>query len=69
MDKHETVFEIIIPKDLRQGIINNSKEGYSFKFGKVFDQEASQEQVFNEVAAPVVESCIDGYNGTIFAYG
>ena len=35
----------------------------------MFDQEASQEEVFDHVAGPVVNSCLDGFNGTIFAYG
>lgn len=29
----------------------------------------SQESVFNNIAKEVTESCIQGYNGTIFAYG
>ncbi|XP_056596432.1 kinesin-like protein KIF15-A isoform X2 [Triplophysa dalaica] len=29
----------------------------------------SQEEVFSSVAKNIVESCINGYNGTIFAYG
>ena len=32
-------------------------------------EHATQEDVFRKVAQPVVESCLDGYNGTIFAYG
>ena len=28
-----------------------------------------QERVFEEVARDVVDSCFEGYNGTIFAYG
>lgn len=28
-----------------------------------------QETVFNTIAKDVIESCFDGYNGTIFAYG
>lgn len=31
--------------------------------------EAKQEQVFDTIAKDVVDSVIDGYNGTIFAYG
>ena len=50
-------------------MVNNNRDAYSFKFTKLFDQEATQDDVFAEVAAPVIESCIDGYNGTIFAYG
>lgn len=28
-----------------------------------------QESVFDKIAKDVVDSCFDGYNGTIFAYG
>jgi hypothetical protein len=28
-----------------------------------------QETVFDKIAKDVVDSCFDGYNGTIFAYG
>lgn len=46
--------EFTIPKDLRQGIVNNHKESYRFKFTEVFDQESSQQEVFERVAQPVV---------------
>jgi len=36
-DPDEKVLEVIVPRDLRQGIINNVKENYAFKFSKVFD--------------------------------
>ncbi len=38
-------------------------------FTCVLPPTASQEDVFDTVARPVIESCLDGYNGTIFAYG
>ena len=31
--------------------------------------ESDQEQIFNETAKPILESVMQGYNGTIFAYG
>jgi kinesin family member 6/9 len=31
--------------------------------------QTSQEEIFKEIAQPVVDSVIEGYNGTIFAYG
>jgi kinesin family protein 6/9 len=31
--------------------------------------ETKQAEVFNEVAKDVIDSALDGYNGTIFAYG
>lgn len=38
-------------------------------FDRVFDQESSQEEVFEAVGRPVVEDVLEGYNGTLFAYG
>ena len=35
----------------------------------VLDRDASQEDVFERVAQPVIESVMSGFNGTIFAYG
>lgn len=37
---------------------------YSFKFEKVFTEEASQEDIFKEIGPPVIDFCLDGYNGT-----
>ncbi|KAG6503848.1 hypothetical protein ZIOFF_036172 [Zingiber officinale] len=41
----------------------------SYKFDEVFTQSASQRRVYEAVAKPVVESVLDGYNGTVMAYG
>ena len=41
----------------------------AFAFDAVFGPETSQRQVYDACAAPVVESVLAGYNGTIFAYG
>jgi kinesin family protein 6/9 len=35
----------------------------------MFDMDAKQEKIFDKVAKDVVDSAINGYNGTIFAYG
>jgi hypothetical protein len=32
-------------------------------------QQITNEEIFNEVGKPVVESVLDGYNGTVLAYG
>lgn len=42
---------------------------YEFTFDKIFGPETSQKEVFNFAASSVVESVMNGYNGTIFAYG
>ncbi|XP_025915618.1 kinesin-like protein KIF6 [Apteryx rowi] len=61
--------EIIVPRDLADGFVNNKRESYKFKFQKIFDQEAKQDVVFDSIAKPVAECALAGYNGTIFAYG
>ncbi|NP_796026.2 kinesin-like protein KIF6 [Mus musculus] len=61
--------EIVLPRDLADGFVNNKRESYKFKFQRIFDQEAKQEIIFEIIAKPVAESTLAGYNGTIFAYG
>lgn len=41
----------------------------TFKFSRIFDQDASQEEVFDDVARHMTDKFLSGYNGTIFAYG
>jgi len=40
-----------------------------FTFDHVFGPEASQEDVYEECVAPLVEATFDGVNGTLLAYG
>ncbi|KAI6073824.1 Kinesin-like protein KIF17 isoform X1 [Aix galericulata] len=40
-----------------------------FAFDGAYRQEHGTEQIYNEVAYPLVEGVTEGYNGTIFAYG
>nr|XP_025971515.1 kinesin-like protein KIF17 isoform X1 [Dromaius novaehollandiae] len=40
-----------------------------FTFDGAYDREHSTEQIYNEIAYPLVEGVTEGYNGTIFAYG
>eukprot|EP00047_Mylnosiga_fluctuans_P024708 m.168525 g.168525 ORF g.168525 m.168525 type:complete len:760 (-) comp9910_c1_seq9:718-2997(-) len=40
-----------------------------FTFDTVFDHNSIQADVYNQTARPIVESVLEGYNGTIFAYG
>ena len=48
---------------------NNIKDVKNFTFDYTYDIGAAQEQIFKETALPILESVMDGYNGTIFAYG
>lgn len=35
----------------------------------MFGPDSTQLDVYNRVARPIVENVLEGYNGTIFAYG
>lgn len=48
---------------------NEKKNEFDFNFDKIFGGISSQEEVFNSVALPVINGLINGYNGTILAYG
>ena len=41
----------------------------AFTFDAVFGDNCTQRHIYNVCASPVVEAVLDGYNGTIFAYG
>uniref|UniRef100_A0A8C8APW1 Kinesin family member 15 n=1 Tax=Otus sunia TaxID=257818 RepID=A0A8C8APW1_9STRI len=49
--------------------LHSKPEPKIFTFDYVADMESTQESVFSSVAKNIVESCMNGYNGTIFAYG
>eukprot|EP01116_Phalansterium_solitarium_P010839 TRINITY_DN261_c0_g3_i1.p1 TRINITY_DN261_c0_g3~~TRINITY_DN261_c0_g3_i1.p1 ORF type:complete len:670 (-),score=260.08 TRINITY_DN261_c0_g3_i1:258-2267(-) len=55
------ICSIINPKD--------PKERKDFTFDSVFDWESEQGPVYAEVGFPLVKNVLDGFNGTIFAYG
>ena len=46
----------------------NVKDSWSWKFDAVL-HNSSQEATYNEVVLPVVQSVLQGYNGTIMCYG
>ena len=61
--------EVRVPEDAAQGFVNNRRCHWKFAFNGVLDRDCSQEDVFERVAQPVIESVMSGFNGTIFAYG
>ena len=40
-----------------------------FTFDCVYDENTHQKDIFDETAFPIIENILEGYNGTIFAYG
>jgi len=40
-----------------------------FTFDGIYDQSSTQLQLYRETFADLVDSVLNGFNGTIFAYG
>ncbi|KAG6579971.1 kinesin-like protein KIF6 [Phytophthora cinnamomi] len=68
-DEDTNMMKYDIPKDVAAGLINNSRTTYKFRFDSVIGMEAKQEEVFDRVGRPCVESALNGFNSTVFAYG
>ena len=64
---------VTIDSKTNQVILNKpsdpSEVPKAFAYDAVYDWNSNQRAVYDESAFPLVESVIEGYNGTIFAYG
>ncbi|XP_071334449.1 centromere-associated protein E isoform X3 [Trachinotus anak] len=49
--------------------IDDGNSTKSFSFDRVFTAEETTNQLYQDIAKPLVVSTVEGYNGTIFAYG
>ena len=50
------------------GIINNQTDIWKFTFEKIL-HNASQDETYEESASEIVQSVVEGYNGTVLCYG
>ncbi|KAK3025906.1 hypothetical protein RJ639_042379, partial [Escallonia herrerae] len=57
------------PEMKRLKLRKNNWSSDSYRFDEVFTESASQKRIYEVVAKPVVESVLNGYNGTVMAYG
>ena len=57
--------------DPTQVIIKSRNESNTYKFtlDKVFDPKSNQPEVYDFAARQIVDSVLEGFNGTIFAFG
>ena len=69
LDEDNKKVEVHVIRKEAKDYVNNQKEDYSYQFDEILNMQAKQEQVFETVAKEVVDSVLEGYNGTIFAYG
>lgn len=49
--------------------VSDTSSDKMFTFDYAFGVDARQEDVYDLTARPIVDATINGYNGTIFAYG
>lgn len=49
--------------------VHDNGSWHPFTFDHVFGMESTQEEVFQHVGIPLVDSVFEGFNGTVFAYG
>lgn len=42
---------------------------HRFTFDRIFDMDSTQVDVYEQTAKPAIESLLEGYNSTVFAYG
>ncbi|XP_003747767.1 kinesin-like protein KIF3B [Galendromus occidentalis] len=52
--------------EIRKGADDEPKQ---FTFDAVYDERAPQKRLYSETFQPLVDSVLEGFNGTIFAYG
>eukprot|EP00929_Paragymnodinium_shiwhaense_P013683 TRINITY_DN121529_c0_g1_i1.p1 TRINITY_DN121529_c0_g1~~TRINITY_DN121529_c0_g1_i1.p1 ORF type:complete len:1116 (+),score=193.78 TRINITY_DN121529_c0_g1_i1:86-3433(+) len=55
--------------DAADSTVRSANYSQAFLFDRVFDQDATQENVYDEIGRPAVEELLAGYHGTILAYG
>lgn len=72
-EKEKKFFEIIKMNE-STNTVNLSKtpddqEPKVFSFNSVYANNATQQFIYDDCARPIIDSVLEGYNGTIFAYG
>lgn len=48
---------------------NKFKYQYGFTFKRIFAEDASQQEIFEEIAAPLIKGLLKAENGLLFSYG
>lgn len=71
VDKSERVITISenLNVSLDDASMASAYSAHTFTFDRVYDQNCDQSKVYSTTAKAVVESSLQGYNATIFAYG
>jgi hypothetical protein len=49
--------------------MSGSKQDVAYTFDRVYDVDAKNGEVYEESVRGVVRSCVEGFHGSVFAYG
>ena len=55
-------------KDANAGLTNNQTDAWTFNFEKIL-HNASQDETYEATANDIIQSVVEGYNGTVMCYG
>ncbi|CAL6336683.1 unnamed protein product [Bathycoccus prasinos] len=61
--------DAIVLDNSRKETTSTSKESVVYRVDNVFDESCSNLDVYNKTTSKIVKSVLDGFNGTVFAYG
>lgn len=65
----EGAWEVDCETNTLRPLVSVEKSNASYTLDQVFDGESDTVSVYKALAAPVVQDVLEGYNGTVFAYG
>ena len=68
IDEEKGSILITIPKNESMGYVNHQQEHWQFQFDKIL-LNTSQEFVFDITCKDILRSALDGFSGTVIAYG
>ena len=70
-EQRQRIVEMDVPRG--QVTLTNPKspgeDARKFTFDRIFDWTCTQREVYEGAAKPIVDACIEGFNGTVFCYG
>lgn len=79
MDEHIIIFDPLNPSTKTGGRLNGKKttftsnfhkaRDYKYAFDRVFDENSTQQEVYENTTRPLIECVMNGFNATVFAYG
>ena len=69
LKKADDAFEGMELADKGKINLSTNETNHRFQFDNVFDDNATQQEVFQACTTPIIDSVIEGFNGCVFAFG